>query len=186
MTTLKWLQLTGIFLAAVGLTLGYSLAGLWQWGFFFAAIGLAWWFGHARAWHIAPALGLTAYTCCAAVGTWLKASPILMLVATALSLCAWDLCEFEKRVGEQPAQTLFEQHLRRLAIVVILGTVGAVLGMSLRVKLGFWLVVCLGVLLAFTLNRAFILIGARRTAEEAQNDGEQSVRETEASRVQPQ
>jgi hypothetical protein len=99
----------------------------------------------------------------AVLGMWLGAHPFGMLLVSGAALVAWDLDGFEQRLWQaepDPAlERLAKQHLVRLAAVVAIGIAVSGLGIALRTRLSFWVVLLIGLILAFSLSRAFLLIG---------------------------
>ena len=95
-------------------------------------------------------------------GLWLDVAPLPMLLATGLALAAWDLDAFQRRLrttAPDPAlQSLIRRHVQRLALVVVAGIGLAAAVMAITLRLDFWVVFGLGLLLAIILSRAFLLL----------------------------
>jgi len=165
---LQRLRLACIVLAAGGLALAYALHDLWRWSWLPLALSLGWWFAQSR-WRHAAALGMAGLFLCAACGLWLDVTPLPMLLATGLALAAWDLDAFQRRLhttAPDPAlQSLIRRHVQRLALVVVAGIGPAAVAMAITLRLDFWVVFGLALLLAIILSRAFVLLNRKAGAD---------------------
>ncbi len=145
-----------IGLATIGLTLGYSLSGLWVWIPLIVFVGLLWlagqWYDRGR---YAP-VGLILLVGTAAWGVWYGAAAGWMLGGTVAALIAWDLDHFSQQLNkgghiENPAE-LKRNHLRRLLIVAGLGLLLAGATLSIQVELNFGWALVLGLLAMVSLS----------------------------------
>jgi hypothetical protein len=158
---LQRLRLACILLSGGGLALAYALHDLWRWSWLPLALGLGWWFAQSR-WRHAASMAMTGLFLCAAFGLWLDVAPLPMLLVTGFALAAWDLDAFQRRLrttAPDPAlQSLIRRHLQRLALVVVAGMGLAAVAMAITLRLDFWVVFGIALLLAVILSRAFLLL----------------------------
>jgi hypothetical protein len=145
--TLIWLALmTGLGILA----LGFSLHIHWALLIIPLVLGLIWWLGARSNHQWMISLVMMVYSL-AIVGVFLAGfSPLWLAFSSVAMLIAWDLQSFAWRLMasgriENEAQ-LIRRHLRRLGSVAIIG-LGLILAATfLRFKLGFGIILVLGVL----------------------------------------
>ena len=163
MRWLRRIRLASLIVAGGGLALAYGLDGLWQWSWTFVALSLGWWWGQARGWPAAAAIGMAGVFLSAVLGMWLNAFPFGMLLVSGAALVAWDLDGFEQRLWQREPdlalERLVKHHLVRLGTVVVIGIAMSGLGIALRTRLSFWVVLLIGLILVVSLSRAFVLLG---------------------------
>ncbi len=161
MNRLHRLQQICIFLAGTILAASYTLIGHWRGAWIFLAGSLIWWYGR-RAWPPIASIGLTFFTLAAVVGIWTDQPPLLMLLVVVIALAGWDLDGLEQRLrwakDDSSTQTLLHQHLKKLSTVVIAGILIAGIAMPLHMRLNFWIVFFLALMLAFSLRWAFLAL----------------------------
>jgi hypothetical protein len=147
-----------IGLATLALLLGYGLAGLWPWMLPILAFGAFWLLGQARRWSWMSALGLIFYAATAAVGLLQRVEVSWMLSGLIPALVAWDLDGLAQRIESvqrvDGLDDLERHHLLRLALAVALGLFFTVAALSVRLELGFGVVVLLALLAILGLSRA--------------------------------
>lgn len=148
------LSTTALILGYWGLT-GWSLRSLTSEGaiiWLSVSLGLAflWLAARLPKWAALSSAGLIACLVVAALGVFLGAPPLAMLVASVFGLAAWDLAQFNRRfegIGRVEAAAEIEgRHLKRLLVV---GGVGLALGAAalfVRVRLSFAVILLLGLL----------------------------------------
>ncbi len=143
---------------AASYALGGVLAGL-PW---IALAGGLWLVGRWRGWPWTASALFVASLALAAAGFWLGLAWGWLLAAAVAALCAWDLDDFARRLEsvEWPAATssrrraLERGHFRRLAAVVGVGTLLAVVALAVEVRLSFLPAALLGLLAVWGLSRA--------------------------------
>ena len=169
MIRLHRLQQICIFLAGAILAASYGLFGYWQWAWIFLAGSLAWWYGR-RAWPTLSSMGMAFFTLAAVVGIWTDQNPFLMLLVVVTALAGWDLDGLEQRLrwakDDLSIQALLHQHLKKLSTVIFAGTLIAGIAMSLHMRLNFWVVFFLTLILALSLRQAFLALQEETEATE--------------------
>jgi len=149
--------LGGVALSAALLFLGYALASQWAGAASVLALGLLGAVGHWRTWERLSAAGFLALAAMAACGVALDLGMVWMLGGLGAALCAWELGSWSHRLAA--AQVLRQKemerrHLRRLLVVVGLGSALAGLTALVRLPLGFFWALTLGLVAALALARA--------------------------------
>ena len=151
-----------IGLAAGALALGYGLAGLENGALAAVVPGGLWAVGQWRrlVW-VAP-VGFVSTAGISAAGLLLGVGVGWMLVAVVAALSAWDLDAFARRLRNAARvanrDDLEGQHLLRLLVVDGLGLALAAAALGVRLRLGFGLVVLLGILVILGLSRTISLL----------------------------
>jgi hypothetical protein len=140
---MKYVALTAVSLATLGLAVGYALRSQWNWAAAIVLLGLLWSVDQWRDWDRVTALGLSAFVALAAYGVWQGMAAGWMLFCTVAALAAWDLDDFARR-WRRPARIteeieLRQAHFQRLLIVTGLGFVlgGIALSVQLELTLGW-------------------------------------------------
>ncbi|GAK58068.1 hypothetical protein U27_05041 [Candidatus Vecturithrix granuli] len=147
-----------IVLAAGSLTLGCLLSGLWAGVFLSALLGALWWVEVPRTREWTGTLLFLGYVLIAAVGVKWKVGIGWLLFGVLWSLSAWDLQHFEHRLrfAEQQAVPALERaHLRRLISVNVLSVVLTIVALTLRVKIGFGVLLLLTAMIIVSLNQFY-------------------------------
>jgi hypothetical protein len=149
-----------IVLAMAVLALGFWLANLWVAAIPIAAVGAAWMLSLWRGYNWVASAGLLLFASAAAAGVLLDVGTGWMLAGLALALAAWDLGSFVHRVRSadrsEGTADLERRHLVQLLAVIGLGLALAIVALGARVRMGFAMVLLLGLL---------SLIGLSRTTE---------------------
>jgi len=176
-----------IVAATATLALGFAQQRLWPWMAAVLLVGPGWlaelWLsrrtpGHyrqrkggapgpckprGRAW-LASA-GFFLFASAASIGLLLGIGRGWALAGLVAALSAWDLAGFLSRLecADRAGQAgdLERSHLRRLMVVVVAGSALAVLALSVRLSLGFGLVLLLASLGTLALGRVIHLLSHR-------------------------
>jgi hypothetical protein len=168
---LSWLQRTKIWqsqsgqfsLACLSLAFlvsagAYLMEGYWMGLSLVIFLAALWLLGALRGWDWLADLGFVALSISTALGFGMKIYPLLMLVGFCLSLAAWDLMRFSRRlIVDEQSPGLEMTHLRRLVLVLLVGggLAGAALlanaNLQLRFTLSQTILLVLGLGLAFSL-----------------------------------
>ncbi len=92
-------------------------------------------------------------------------SPLWMTIGALCALAAWDLERFSHWIASasrvDSGTRLARDHFMRLLSVLVLGALLCIAVQQIRFSLPFWLLILLGAVLAFSLNRALILLDRR-------------------------
>jgi len=156
---MRSLALIGIGLATFLLALAYALSGIPAGTVVIGVFGLLWLIGPWRDGSAIGSVGLISLTSAAAFGLWLGLPAGWMLLSTVAALVAWDLDDFSYRLrkAEQVSGELElkQFHLQRLLVVAGLGLLLGGIALSVRVDLGFWWALFLGLLAILCLSQAF-------------------------------
>ncbi len=159
---MRTLALLSIGLAALSLFIAYVLGASLIWALVVAAVGILWLMGAWRDWNGAASVGLIAFVSAAGFGIWQGLPAGWMLVSMILALVAWDLDGSASRLREaghvQGELALKRAHLERLLIVAGLGLLLGGVALGVRVHLGFWWDLVLGVLAIVCLSQVFRLM----------------------------
>lgn len=161
--------------ATAALALGYGLNRQPIGVLIFIALGLLWLVGQRYALQAFAGLGMLGFTIGALLGILYGAQNGWMLVGITAALVAWDLHHFIQhiRVSEQvettpedagertgvedradvEARALERLHLQRLGIVSGLGLLLGALALTVRLTLGFGVIVALGLVAIYGLSR---------------------------------
>jgi hypothetical protein len=155
--------------SVVTLSSGYA-AGAMPFGWLvFGAIGILWIALHVitplRANRIARfvnTLAWLALTLAAAIGTTIGLSAVLMLAGLILALCVWDLTDLAHRLNKaqqaSAARPLVLNHMRWLFLWVMIASLATLLTLTIRIEIGFVLLVVLGMLAVLAIGRATRLL----------------------------
>jgi len=156
--SLIWLSLVaGLSILA----LGFIRQIHWALLFLPLVLGLGWWLG-ARTNHRWLVAAVMLVFSMAVVGVFLGGfSPLWLAFSSAVMLIAWDLQFFAWRLTAagkvENEQQLIARHLRRLASLSIAGLLLVLATTFLRFRLGFEIVLLLGVLAILGLRQGIYL-----------------------------
>ncbi|MBN1312060.1 MAG: hypothetical protein JXB30_11635 [Anaerolineae bacterium] len=111
-------------------------------------MGAAWlvfeWRGSGRA----AVPGMVSVTILSAVLAISGPAPLVMVLVAALALSAWDLSRFRQRLvyaaQDDMRRSVERRHLRRLLFVNIMGFLPAILAVSIRVRIDFYVLLLVG------------------------------------------
>jgi hypothetical protein len=147
----RWLSPVAVALATGLLALGYAVDGPEPWAAFVAPVPAVLWVT-GRVHRSAPAVdaSLAAFLALAGLGMWLGVSAGWMVPAAVSGLAAWDLAHLERRLTQaghvENRDLLAARHLAHLLPVLVLGLALALVGAGVRLDLGFFPALLLGVL----------------------------------------
>ncbi len=152
----KWIASGCIVLAALGLALGYTLAGEEVLAPAITILGILWLVSIHRQWKVISSLALAIIVIAAAYGVWKGYSPGLMLFVLVAALSTWDLDAMLDRFRQVKPEALEpgieKRHLLRLAAVdgsgLLLG--GIALVMRIHFSLGIGLILGLVLFVGIT------------------------------------
>ena len=159
--------------ATAALALGYGLNDQLLGILIFIALGLLWLVGQRYAAQVSAGLGLLGFTTGALLGAFYGVANGWVLVGITAALVAWDLHHFiqHARVAEptdadnteaniaytnfrsENMRALERAHLQRLALVSGTGLLLGGLALTIRLTLGFGVVLALGLVAIFGLSR---------------------------------
>jgi hypothetical protein len=160
----NWIRVTGVGALTAILTIGFGIAGQ-IWGLLLALLlGLGWaiatWPPKDGDWNTRPDLdgpGLLIFIALTVWGMWLGLPAGLALVAVLLTLAAWDLGRFVRRLSlaldATAAARLERIHLLRLGLALGGGLLLGGLALIVRTPLDFGWALGLGILAIFALSR---------------------------------
>ena len=144
-------RLFSFILAAAALAAGCGFQGKWYWALLFVVMALAGGLCSLKPalknlWEAASLGWFVLFITGAAVGVVVGLSSLLMLASILASLAYWDLDSFQRRLelvkADEATLKLEKNHLRKLLIVLSVGLVVSLVGLSLQLKLSFgWAVV---------------------------------------------
>ena len=160
-------------IATATLAIGYGLNDQLLGVLIFIALGLLWLVGQRYAVQASAGLGLLGFTTGALLGALYGVSSGWVLVGITAALVAWDLHHFiqHTRVAEpadadnpeaniayanfrsENMRALERAHLQRLALVSGSGLLLGGLALTIRLTLGFGVVLALGLVAIFGLSR---------------------------------
>ena len=105
----------------------------------------------------AQAAALAVVGICCGIGLLVGLSPLLLIASVTAALAAWDLAALNGRArgasDPQAARRVERAHLRRLSATAGVGAALAAAAVLVRVRLGFGVLLALGIVLAIGLNR---------------------------------
>jgi hypothetical protein len=140
------------------LSLGYALEGLIALSITLAVTGIIWWATGRRFGKAFIPLGFFFLITGAAGGVLAGQNFYLMAGGLVSALGTWDLMRFKQRLSrvESSPETedLARRHTQKLAVVLAVGAALSLLAASVEVRLGFWVIVGMGVILLISLQRA--------------------------------
>jgi len=159
--------------ATATLALGYGLNGQSLGILIFIALGLLWLVGQRYALQAASGLGLLGFTTGALFGVLYGAQSGWMLVGMTAALVAWDLQYFiqhtpvtepteadstdtgiaDTSIRDENMRALERAHLQRLALVSGSGLLLGGLALTVRLTMGFGVILALGLVAIFGLSR---------------------------------
>lgn len=172
--TVARLMTISTLVAAATLAIGYGLHGQPIGTLIFIAFGVLWLVGQRYALRASAGLGLLGFSAGVLLGTLYGVSNGWMLVGITAALIAWDLQHFIQHmhasvhVETDPADTAREDtgghidaatraleraHLQRLGLVSGAGLLLGGLALTIRLTLGFGVVLALGLVAIFGLSR---------------------------------
>lgn len=146
-----WLSPLAGMLASGLLAAGYVLDAPEPWVASVALVpALLWIAARQRGWAPAADASLALFLALAGLGVWLGVGAGWMLPAAVTGLGAWDLAHFERRIAQaghvEGRDRLAARHLAYLLPVLVLGLALAMVGARVRLDLGFFPALLLGVL----------------------------------------
>jgi hypothetical protein len=154
-----------ILISALLLGIGFFLESMPFLAAVCVLVGLGWAYAASRRWTWVYSLAWVLIVLGSGAGLIMGLSPVLLLIAVALSLGAWDLSLFNQRltaaIGVQEKKRLERQHLGRLAMVVAVGLLLGVIPLFLQFSLSFIWAVVIAVAVLFALNRVLAYLGGR-------------------------
>jgi hypothetical protein len=115
----------------------------------------SWYFTRNFSRQIVLSLFLVLYVFLAAVGLLIKLSPHLMLIGCSSALFSWESALFSQRMNigngsvYEGSQRLATLHLQHLSIAMCGGLIIGFLGMTVRFRLQFGLIVVLVIIVMF-------------------------------------
>jgi hypothetical protein len=156
---------TCLAVSLVSLACGYLMGGLWLALPVLLALGILWLAALRRGWSWVPGLGLALIVAAAAAGLLLKLPTFLMTVGAVCGLLAWDLSDFNRRLGlaaeEDNVLTLEQRHLAWLGITVATGLLLSTTALLIKFQFSFALTLLLAILAALGIVRLVSWIGRR-------------------------
>lgn len=160
---MKLARLLSIAMATLILLSAYVFHGIWIYALGVLAIGLYWAFAPVMKHQHAETIGFVGFMVSATGGLLFGFSSIWMLAGVVATLLAWDLENLYQRMMAahkiESALQLFQQHLRRLLPVILVGSLLGVFALSVRIELGFWWLALLAFAGVIALSR---IIGSLR------------------------
>jgi len=124
---------------------------------------LAWLFSVRWPHRWLPLIGLLLTVTLSAIGLFISAAPVLMILSAALALAGWDLLLWEQALsGDLPAAALSRlaySHYTSLAVAILLGLLVTLAGRLLRLQLPFGVLIILVLLVLFSLERLWHTLG---------------------------
>ncbi|NWG05986.1 MAG: hypothetical protein HXY35_04775 [Chloroflexi bacterium] len=154
-----------VLLGIGSLVIGYSQAGFADPVRWFVVLGFLWLAAHWQRWHWFSPVALLLAVAAAAYGVWKEFRTVWMILGALGGLLGWDLFDFARRLRyaapTDDIRGMERRHLERVAVVVILGLVLALLSVYVRIqRLAFEVAVGLILLAALGLTR--LVIGLRK------------------------
>lgn len=161
MSLTRKLFLASILMSIVSLVLGYGLRCAWTGTFLVVFWGIAWGSGQRHRWRWLT-LATFSSLITAAFGFWINLSPLAMVLGMVTALSAWDLGQFESRLKEQKRSddtaVVERDHIRRLAVMTVIGFALAIAGTFFQLNLHFGLVVLLILIMVWSISRVIDLL----------------------------
>lgn len=152
-----WLLPVATVLAAAVLAMGYGLNSLWSGAVVALVVGALWLVGQWRKWGWVGSVALVLLVAVAAVGQMGDVGSGWMLVGVVVSLVAWDLDRFVRRMRVaghvEGIDVLERRHLWRLLIVAGAGLFLGAVALSIKIRLGFAVAFLLAFLAVLGLSR---------------------------------
>ncbi len=150
------LFVAAVILAAGLLATGFGLAQQWLLTILAALAGIAWLLGGLRRWAWLANLALAVLISLAALGCTEDMLPVVMIAGASASLAAWDLNHLYWRMrkyGKSAAIGMETAHVVRLLSVCLAGFICAALGLWIRLKIGFVVILILALVMILSFNR---------------------------------
>lgn len=168
MKTVRLIFWGHVLAAAAGLSLGYLRVGLGAVSLAIVGLCAVWVLTQSRGFHIMSSLVLLALLAGGGLGMLLEVPGPLALVSVVAGLGAWDLDHFLRRLASvehvEFSTGIARMHLRRLGLVEAGGLVIGLVGLAVRLQLGFWWEALLVVLVVVGLSRLIDFV--RKKAED--------------------
>jgi hypothetical protein len=159
-----------IAISSLGLTIAVALQSHWVGAAFCAPIGLLWIITLWIRWDAFSSLWFFCQGCLSIAAYMLGVSPFLILVFLLLSLGAWDLQLFIRRLEKvkpvENARRFEKRHLLRLAGVLGAGLALGSIALLVHISLRFWLAFLLSVFAMWGVHQAFTHLVRRRREDE--------------------
>ena len=149
MRVLRSVMFLSILLSSAALLAGNVLAKDSIWAGVTVLAGFIWLWAAWKGVKPAAAVILLLYAFCAGIGILRLMNPHWALAGLILALVSWDLFHFywrwERTKNQQGSAVLARRHLTRLAVVCLIGLSTAELALLIRTRIGFGLLVFVGV-----------------------------------------
>ena len=148
-----------IVIAALSLSIGFSLAGFLLGIAVAVVVSITWGVSIWRKWVFGNILCILVILLGISLAVTLGASRLIVLISLLATLSAWDLAAFSIRLSVSnniaDEERIIRTHLLRLVSVLILGLTLPLLAFGLQLDLKFWQVFILGILLLAGLSQVF-------------------------------
>jgi hypothetical protein len=138
--------LVSIVLASASLAWGYFQSGFALYAIWILIFGAGRLFAVWRRWSWFSSIALLVYIVIAALGLWFESNSTLMFAGGMLTLFAWDVSDFRRRLNlsakDDDTRGLERHHLIRISLLVLFGFMLASITLSVRVQFTFeWVAV---------------------------------------------
>jgi hypothetical protein len=145
------------------LAVGYSQAGQWL-ALTAILLPLVAWFSSLRwPYRWLPLAGLLLSVVLSGAGLFAGASPVLMILSTALALAGWDLLLWDHALPDDLSASMLSRitysHYSSLALALVFGLLAALAGRLLRIQLPFGVLIFLVILALFSLEGLWRTLG---------------------------
>lgn len=150
----------GLLTASLALLLAYGMEQLWLGAFIAVGLGfLGWLSQYKHRWYWTIDLFLAGMVLLVSFGTLLGIRLYLLLPAIISALAAWDLIRFEKRIGNieisEGILKIEKRHLSLLGLALGIGLIFATIVLTIRIQIGFGVVLFLGVILIISIGQIY-------------------------------
>lgn len=158
MTRLRQISLISFLSGIIILSISFGLNG--EWGF---TIGIAvptviWLLGRWRGWQATYSIALFFLAFFIIIGAYRDNNPSLLLATTLTLFIAWDLEAFAQRLRQfdhiESTSGLVRKHLITIGLIVLLSIILFAVTLGIRLELGIWSAMLLGILLVLGLAQA--------------------------------
>ena len=161
----KWIASICIVLAALGLALGYTLAGEEVLAPAFTILGILWLISLHRQWKGINSLALILIVIAAGYAVLKSYSAGLMLFVLVSAISTWDLDSTMERFRQVKPEALQpgieNRHLLRLALVDAVGLLLGAIALIIRIRFSLGIGLILGLVLIMGISQ--IVLYLRRT-----------------------